>query len=90
MFDSSYKNIKCIQDLVGNFVVVEIVVEYDTKIVHPLLLHVNNNLNHIRNATKPMRTEKYFVFGQVVLANDVILSTLKNDLNYFVSYLCDQ
>jgi len=81
MFDLSYKNMKCIWDLVGNFVVVEIVVEFDTKIVCPLLLQVNNHLNPITNEIEPMTTEFFFVFGQVVLVNDVILSTLKNDLH---------
>ncbi len=90
MFDASYKNMKCIWDLVGNFVVVEIVVEYDNKIVCPLLLQVNNHLNPIRDATKLMTIEKDFVFGQIVLVNDVILSILKNDLHYFVSYLYNQ
>ncbi len=90
MFDLSYKNMKCIWDLVGKFVVVEIVVEYDTKIVCPLLLHVNNHLNPIKDATKTVTTKKDFVFGQIVLANDVILSILKNDLHYFVTYLYDQ
>ncbi len=65
----------------GNFVVVEIVVEYDTMIVCPLLLQVNNHLNPITNIIEPVTTNFFFVFGQVVLANDVILSTLKNDLH---------
>ncbi len=33
MFDTSYKNMKCIQDFVGNSIIVEIVVEYNVEIM---------------------------------------------------------
>jgi hypothetical protein len=38
MIDLFYKNMKYIQDFVGNSIVVEIVVEYNVKIMCPLLL----------------------------------------------------
>ncbi len=51
----------------GNVAIIEIVAKYDTKIVCPLLT-----------------TEEVDIyFGQVVLVNDVILSTLKNELWLF-------
>jgi len=67
---------------VGNFVIVKIVVEYDIKIVCFLFLQMYNHLNPIKIATKPMTIEKdlIFYFRQVVSTNDVILSTLKNEL----------
>jgi hypothetical protein len=34
--------------------------------------------------------EKDFFFAQVVLLDDVIISILKNKLDYFEGYLCDQ
>jgi hypothetical protein len=58
----------------GNVDIIEIVANYDTKIVCPFLTI----------------EEVDIYFGQVVLANDVILLTLKMNYNYFVSYLCDQ
>jgi hypothetical protein len=41
-----------------------------------------NHLNPIKVATKLVTTEKniIFIFGQIVSINDVILSTLKNEL----------
>jgi len=48
----------------GNVVIIEIIAKYDTRIVCSLLI-----------------IEKVDIyFGQVVLVNDVILSTLKNEL----------
>jgi hypothetical protein len=38
MLDPSFKNMKIIQNYVKFFVVSEIVVEFDTKVVYPLLL----------------------------------------------------
>jgi hypothetical protein len=48
----------------GNVVIIEIVARYDIKIVCPLLTN--------------QKVDIYF--GQVVSTNDVILSTLKNEL----------
>jgi len=38
MFDPYFQNMKIKQDYVGNFVAIQIVVDYDTRIMHPLLL----------------------------------------------------
>jgi hypothetical protein len=73
---------KCIRNFVRNVVIVQIVVEYDIKIVCFLLLQMHNQLNLIRVATKLVRTKEDLIFflGQVVSTNDVIFSTLKNEL----------
>jgi len=48
MFDTSYKNMKCIQDFVGNSIIVEIVVEYNVEIMCPLLFQLYNHLTHVK------------------------------------------
>ncbi len=45
MFGPCYKNMKCIQNFVGNSIDAETIVEYDLKIMCPLLLLVYNHLN---------------------------------------------
>jgi hypothetical protein len=46
-----YKNMKCIQNFVGNSIVAEIIVKSDVKIVCPLLLLVYNHLNLVKEPT---------------------------------------
>jgi hypothetical protein len=48
MFDPCFKNMKIIWHYVGNSSVGEIVVEYDAKVVYPLLLQVYFYLNPTR------------------------------------------
>jgi hypothetical protein len=50
MLDPCSKNIKIIQDFVGNAHAIQIVTDYDINIVCPLLLHVFFHLNPIRVA----------------------------------------
>jgi hypothetical protein len=65
----------------GNSIAIEIVVEYDAKIVHPFSLQVYNHLNHVKELIKLVTIkEDDIFFGQVVLVDDVVISILKNDL----------
>ncbi len=49
MFDFHYKNMKCIQNFVGNSIFAKIVVEYNFKIMFSLSLQVYNQLNPTKN-----------------------------------------
>ncbi len=40
ILDPCFKNMKFIQNYMGNIIVADVVVEYDVKVVHPLLLYV--------------------------------------------------
>jgi hypothetical protein len=48
MFDPCFKNIKIIQNYVGNFIANEIVTKYDTKVVCPFMIQVYFYLNYTR------------------------------------------
>ncbi len=50
MFDLWFKNMKVIEGYVGNFTTNEIVVEYNTKVVYPLLFQVYFHLNLVSKA----------------------------------------
>ncbi len=49
MFDFRYKNMKCIQNFVGNSIVAKVFVEYNFKIMCSLSLQVYNQLNPTKN-----------------------------------------
>jgi hypothetical protein len=69
---------------VGNAFVIQIVIKYDTNIVCHLLLKVFFHLNLIRATIELVTIEDDdLFFGQVVSSDDVIMSTLKNDLQLF-------
>jgi hypothetical protein len=51
ILDFCYKNMKCIQNFVGNCIVAEIIIEYDVKIMCLLLLLVYNHLNPAKEPT---------------------------------------
>ncbi len=68
----------------GNAFVIQIVIKYDTNIVCHLLLQVFFHLNLIRATIELVTIENDdLFFGQVVSSDDVIMSTLKNDLQLF-------
>jgi hypothetical protein len=50
MLEPYFKNMKIIQDFVGNAPAIQIMTYYDTNIVYLLLLHVFFHLNPIRVA----------------------------------------
>ncbi len=82
--DPCFKNMKFIQNYMGNIVVVDVVVEYDVKVVHPLLLYVYFHLNLVKALIDPTTFEddNYF-FGHIIYVDDAIISTLKNELQIF-------
>ncbi len=57
MLDLCLKNMKMIWDYVGNMVVVNVVLEYDFKVVYPLLLQVYPHLNCMKATTNPTTLE---------------------------------
>ncbi len=69
MLDPHYKNMKCIQNLTGNSIVVQIVVEYNVK------MQVYNHLNLAREPIELMKIENNHFFREVMLTNYVIIST---------------
>jgi hypothetical protein len=40
MFDPHFKNMKILQNFIGHTIAIQIVIEYDTNIFYPFLLHV--------------------------------------------------
>jgi hypothetical protein len=65
----------------GNLIIVEFIAKCDAKIVCPFLSHAYNHLNLTKDLTKLMTNERDDIFfGQVVFVDDVIISTLKNEL----------
>ncbi len=74
MLDPHYKNMKCIQNLMDNSIVVQIVVEYNVK------MQVYNHLNLVREPIELMKIENNHFFREVMLTNHVTISTLKNEL----------
>jgi hypothetical protein len=40
MFDPHFKNMKILQNFIGHTIALQIVIEYDTNIFYPFLLHV--------------------------------------------------
>jgi hypothetical protein len=71
---------KCIQNFMGN----SIVVKYNVKIMCPLLLQVYNHLNPTKERTKPIKVkEDDIFFWYIVSIDNVIISTLKNKFQLF-------
>ncbi len=65
----------------GNSIIVEFIAKCDVKIVCPFLSQVYNHLNLTKDLTKLMTNEEDDIFfGQVVFVDDVIISSLKNEL----------
>jgi hypothetical protein len=65
----------------SNSIIVEFITKCDAKIVCLFLLHVYNHLNLPKNLTLLMKNEDSDIFfEQVVFVDDVIISTLKNEL----------
>ncbi len=50
MFDLWFKNMKVIENYVGNFTTSEIVVEYNTKVVYPYMFQIYFYLNLVSKA----------------------------------------
>lgn len=64
MFDLCFKNMKVIWYYVGNYVISEIVVKYNSKVVYPILLQIYFYLNHARALVEIIIDEKNcFFFG---------------------------
>lgn len=64
MFDLCFKNMKVIWYYVGNYVISEIVVKYNMKVVYPILLQTYFYLNHARALVEITIVEKNgFFFG---------------------------
>jgi hypothetical protein len=62
-------------------VVVNVVLEYDSKVVYPLLLQVYLHLNLMNARTNPTIFEDDdCFFGQINFVDDAIMSTLKMEL----------
>ncbi len=68
----------------SNGFVIQIMIKYDINIMCCLLLQVCFHLNLVRATIELVTIEDDdFFFGQVVSSDDVIMSTLKNDLQLF-------
>lgn len=62
MFDFCFKIMKVIWYCVGNYVISEIVVKYNTKVVYPILLQIYFYLNHARALVEITIVEKNGLF----------------------------
>ncbi len=73
---------------VGNAFVIQIVINYDINIVCHILLQVFFHLNLVKATIELVTIEDGdLFFGRVVSSDDVIMSTLKNDLQLFQQLL---
>ncbi len=82
MFDPRFINMKVIRDYAGNMDTINVVSKCDLKIVYPLLLQVYlHHLNPMKATIDPtiLEDDDCF-FGYIVLIDDAIMSTLKNEL----------
>ncbi len=67
MFNPHFQNMKIRQDYVNNFVAIQIVADYDTRIMHPLLLQAYHHLNPNKTPTKLLSIkDNGFSFGHIV------------------------
>ncbi len=72
------------KDFLGKAQAIQIVVKYDINIVYPFLLQVILCLNLVRTLIKLVLVEDDdSFFGQIVFNDDVIMFTLRNELQLF-------
>ncbi len=83
MLDPHFKIMIIIQNC-GKCNIIEAVVEYDAKVVYPFMLQVYFYLNFTRVLVEGTTIEDDDFFGGHIISNDdVIKSTLNNDLQLF-------
>jgi hypothetical protein len=83
MFDPCFKNMKIIWDFVGDSLTLQVVAEYDVKIVYPLLVQTYLHLNPMKAIMKPVVVENDNFFGQNIFNDDAIMSTVRNESHLF-------
>lgn len=91
MFDPYFQNMKIKQDYVGNFVTIQIVVDYDTRIMHPLLLQaytIWTLIEHQQNRYL-LKMTTYFL-GILYHMLMEFYKPWRMNCNYFQSYQHDQ
>jgi len=84
MLDLHFKNMKVIWDFVGNSLALQVVAEYDVKIVYPLLVQTYFHLNLMKAIVELVvfKDDDNF-FGQNIYNDDAIMSTVRNELHLF-------
>jgi deoxyadenosine/deoxycytidine kinase len=84
MFDPRFKNMKVIWDFVSDSFALQVVVEYDAKIMYSLLVQTYFHLNPMKAIAKLIVVEDDDnFFGQTIYNNDVIMSIMRNELHLF-------
>ncbi len=83
MLDTCFKNMKVIWDFVGDSLALQVVAEYDVKIMYPLLVQAYLHLNLVKAVMKSVVVEDDNFFGQNIFNDDAIMSTVRNELHLF-------
>jgi len=84
MLDPHFKNMKVIWDFVGDSLALQVVAEYDVKIVYPLLVQAYFRLDLVKVVAKSIGVEDDDnFFGKNIYNDDVIMSTMRNELHLF-------
>ncbi len=82
MLNLHFKNVKSYKIMWA--ILLQIVANYGTKIACPLLLQAYHHLNPNKTPTKPLVVkDNDLISQQIVSLDNVILSTLKNELQIF-------
>jgi hypothetical protein len=80
MLDPYFKNMKIIWDFVGNSLALQLVLEYDAKIMYPSIPPFEPNEGNVKSIV--VEDDDNF-FGQNIVNNDAIMSTMRNELHLF-------
>jgi hypothetical protein len=84
MFDPHYKYMKVIRNFLGNSFALQVVVEYDVKIVYPLLVQAYLHLNPMKAIVESIVVEYDDNFsGKNIYNDDANMSTMRNELHFF-------
>jgi len=84
MLDPRFKNMKIIWDFVGDSLALQVVAEYDVKIVYPLLVQAYFHLDLVKVVVESIVVEDDDnFFGQNIYNDDAIMSTVRNELHLF-------
>ncbi len=84
MFDPHFKNMKVIWDFVGDSLALQVMLEYDAKIMYPLLVQTYFHLNPVKAVVKLIVVEDdHNFFGQIIYNDGVIMSIMRNELHLF-------
>jgi hypothetical protein len=79
-----FQNIKVIRDFLGDSLAHQVVIEYDVKIMYPLLVQTYLHLNPMKAIAELIVVEDDDnFFGKNIFNDDVIMSTVRNELHLF-------